>query len=35
MKTLMITAPCSNTGKTILTLGIIRALRNRGLDISL
>ncbi len=34
MKTLMITAPCSNTGKTILTLGIIRALRNRGLDIS-
>ena len=34
MKTIMITAPSSNTGKTVVTLGIIRALRNRGLDIS-
>ena len=34
MKTIMITAPSSNTGKTILTLGIIRAIRNRKLDIS-
>ena len=34
MKTIMITAPSSNTGKTILTLGIIRAIKNRGIDIS-
>ena len=34
MKTIMITAPSSNTGKTILTLGIIRAIKNRGLDVS-
>lgn len=34
MKTIMITAPSSNTGKTTLTLGIIRAIKNRGLDIS-
>lgn len=30
----MITAPSSNTGKTTLTLGIIRAFKNRGIDIS-
>lgn len=34
MKTIMITAPSSNTGKTIITLGTIRALKNRGLDVS-
>lgn len=34
MKTLMISAPCSNTGKTMLTLGIIRALGNRGMDVA-
>lgn len=34
MKTIMITAPSSNTGKTVVTLGIIRALKNRGLDVS-
>lgn len=34
MKTIMITAPSSNSGKTTLTLGIIRALKNRSLDVS-
>lgn len=34
MKSIMITAPTSNTGKTTLTLGIIRAIKNRGLDVS-
>lgn len=34
MKTIMITAPSSNTGKTTLTLGIIRAIKDRGIDIS-
>ncbi|WP_353092660.1 cobyrinate a,c-diamide synthase [Tissierella praeacuta] len=34
MKSIMITAPSSNTGKTTITLGIIRAIRDRGLDIS-
>ena len=34
MKTIMITAPSSNTGKTVVTLGIIRAIKNRGLDVS-
>ena len=34
MKTIMMTAPSSNSGKTILTLGIIRAIKNKGLDIS-
>lgn len=34
MKTIMITAPSSNTGKTVVTLGIIRALKNRGIDVS-
>lgn len=34
MKTIMITAPSSNTGKTTLTLGLIRAMRNRGMDVS-
>ncbi len=34
MKSIMITAPSSNTGKTTITLGIIRAVKNRGLDVS-
>ncbi len=34
MKTIMITGPSSNSGKTTLTLGIIRALKNRGINIS-
>lgn len=34
MKALMITAPHSNTGKTTLTLGIIRALTKRGRKIA-
>lgn len=34
MKTIMITGPSSNSGKTTLALGITRALKNRGLDIS-
>lgn len=34
MKTIMITAPSSNTGKTLVTLGLIRAIKNRGLDVS-
>lgn len=34
MKTLMISAPESNSGKTIITSGIIRAIKNRGLSIS-
>lgn len=34
MKTIMITAPSSNTGKSTLALGIIRAIKNRGLGIS-
>jgi len=33
MKTLLITAPSSNSGKTILTTGIIRAINKRRLDI--
>ncbi|MGO1468688.1 MAG: cobyrinate a,c-diamide synthase [Tissierella sp.] len=33
MKTIMITAPGSNTGKTTITLGLIRALKNRGIDV--
>ncbi|NMB28128.1 MAG: cobyrinate a,c-diamide synthase, partial [Tissierellia bacterium] len=34
MKTLMITAPTSGTGKTLIAIGLIRALKNRGLDVS-
>ncbi len=34
MKTILITAPSSNTGKTLITLGLIRALKNRRLDVS-
>lgn len=34
MKAIMITAPSSNNGKTTITLGLIRAIKNRGLDIS-
>lgn len=34
MKTILITAPTSNTGKTTLTLGLLRALKNKGLNVS-
>lgn len=34
MKSIMLTAPASNSGKTIITLGIIRALKNRGYNVS-
>lgn len=34
MKNIMITGPESNSGKTTLTLGLIRAMKNRGLDVS-
>lgn len=34
MKTLMITAPTSNTGKTTITLGLLRHLKNRGLNVT-
>ncbi|MBU5425967.1 cobyrinate a,c-diamide synthase [Tissierella pigra] len=34
MRTVMITAPSSNTGKTTITLGLIRAIKNRGFNIS-
>lgn len=34
MKTLMITAPNSNSGKTLITMGIIRALKKRNIDVS-
>ena len=34
MKTIMITGPSSNTGKTVVTLGIIRAIKNRGINVS-
>src|SRR5690554_7619369 len=34
MKTIMITAPASYTGKTLITLGLIKALKNRKLDVS-
>ncbi len=34
MKGLMIAAPNSNSGKTLVTMGIIRALKNRGFDVS-
>lgn len=33
MKTIMITAPASNAGKTTITLGLIRALKNRDIDV--
>ncbi|PCI24930.1 MAG: cobyrinic acid a,c-diamide synthase [SAR324 cluster bacterium] len=33
MKSIMIAAPASGNGKTTLTLGILRALKNRGLDV--
>lgn len=33
MKSLMVTAPSSNTGKTLISLGIIRSLKNRGKDV--
>ncbi len=34
MKRVMIAAPSSTTGKTTITCGILRALKNRGLDVS-
>lgn len=33
MKGIMITAPCSGSGKTMITIGIIRALINMGIDV--
>ena len=33
MKSLMITAPSSGSGKTTVTIGLIRALRQRGMDV--
>ena len=34
MKTVMITAPTSNSRKTIITLGLIRAIKNRNINVS-
>lgn len=34
MKTIMITGPSSNSGKTIVTLGILRAIKNRQIHVS-
>ena len=34
MKGLLISAPSSGAGKTIVTLGLLRALRNRGLRVA-
>lgn len=34
MKTIMITAPSSGSGKTTITMGLIRALKNRGFNIT-
>lgn len=34
MKTIMITGPTSHAGKTILSMGIVRALKNRGFNVS-
>jgi cobyrinic acid a,c-diamide synthase len=33
MKTILITAPSSGSGKTTISVGIIRALKNKGLDV--
>ncbi|HYE11148.1 MAG TPA: cobyrinate a,c-diamide synthase, partial [Patescibacteria group bacterium] len=33
MKTILITAPASGSGKTTITVGIIRALLNKGIDV--
>lgn len=33
MKTVLITAPSSGSGKTTITMGILRAIRNKGLDV--
>ena len=33
MKMIMVTAPSSGSGKTLVTLGIIRALKKRGMNI--
>lgn len=34
MEMIMITAPSSGSGKTLITLGLIRALKNRGVNVS-
>lgn len=34
MNTIMITGPSSNSGKTVVTLGLLRAIRNRKIDVS-
>ena len=34
MKGLLISAPSSGAGKTIVTLGLLRALRNRGMNVA-
>lgn len=34
MKAIMITGPSSNSGKTLLSLGLIRAIRNRKINVS-
>jgi cobyrinic acid a,c-diamide synthase len=33
-KAVVIAAPASGSGKTVLTLGLLRALRNRGLRVA-
>lgn len=33
-KAVVLAAPCSGSGKTVVTLGLLRALRNRGLRVS-
>ncbi|MCG8335862.1 MAG: AAA family ATPase, partial [Proteobacteria bacterium] len=33
MKSILISAPASGSGKTTITLGLIRALKNKGLDV--
>ncbi len=33
-KAIVVAAPCSSSGKTLVTLGILRALRNRGLRVA-
>lgn len=34
MKGIMIAAPNSNSGKTLVTMGLVRAIKNRGIDVS-
>ena len=33
-KAIVVAAPASGSGKTLVTLGLLRALRNRGLKVS-